>query len=160
MIPVRLESFLAGLRAHARAPAVALVELLQRASDDGVLDRGEWLAALTQSVAPAVPAGGTPTEHDAEELRRYIEENVVARLVRDGIAIVEPAGEAWERVRVEPTLWQEVVIDRAEAIERARERCRRLEQGDRPTVMPPHANGGSSLSATIICSSSLVFSTS
>ena len=145
MIPVRLQSFLEGLRSHDRAPAVALVELLQRANDDGVLDRGEWLAAFTQSVEPAT--ADVPAEHDAEELRRYIDENVVSRLVREGVAIVEPSGEGWERVRVEPTLWQEILLDRTEAIERARDRCRRLEQGERTTPIAPQLNGGSSLSA-------------
>ena len=50
----RLASFLDALRAHDRAPALAFAGLLQRADDDGLLDRGEWLAAFTQSVDPAV----------------------------------------------------------------------------------------------------------
>ena len=141
MIPIRLEAFLEGLRSHDRAPAVALAELIQRSNEDGALDRGDWLASFTHSLDPAT------TEHDGEEVRRYTEENVVARLVRDAMIAVEPAGEAWETVRVERLLWQDIAGIRAEALERVRDRIRKLEQGDAPAPAAPWVNGGSSLVA-------------
>ena len=142
MIPIRLEAFLEGLRPHDRAPAVALAELIQRADADGTLDRGTWIAAFNHTLDPSATG-----EHDGEETRRYTEENVVARLVRDAMTAVEPAGEAWERVRVEPVLWQDIAGIREAALEAVRERVRRLEHGDRPAVPAPEVFGGSELTA-------------
>ena len=148
MTSPRLEAFLDGLRAHDRAPAVAMAELIQRADADGVLDRGEWLAAFTQSVAPA----GSEDQHDAEELRRYIEENVVARLVREDLVTTAPAGEGWERVQVTPAVWGDIAPRRAELVGRIHERVREVEHGEQPSPIgragrgePVH--GGSQLLA-------------
>ena len=146
MMPARMEAFLESLRPHDRAPAVALAELLQRADESGAMDRGEWLAALLQAIESG-SAGEHGAEHDAEELARYVNENVVTRLAREELVVLEPAGDAWERVRIEPSLWPELAANRAAAVERVRDRLRRLEQIERAAPILPQLNGGSRLAA-------------
>ncbi|HEX6588774.1 MAG TPA: LPS export ABC transporter ATP-binding protein [Longimicrobiales bacterium] len=148
MTTSRLDAFLDGLRAHDRAPAIALSELVQRADEGGTLDRGEWLAAFTQQVAPWAPG----EQHDAEEVRRYIDENVVARLAREGLVLTTPEGEAWERVLVTPAAWAEIAPQRESIVARIHDRVREVENAEttgtlvRPgRAAPP--DSGSTLSA-------------
>ena len=137
MTAARLDAFLEGLRPHDRAPAIALAELVRRADDDGVLDRGEWLAAFTQSIAPTEPA----EQHDSEELRRYIDENVVARLVREELVATTPEGEGWERVRVTPEVWADLASRRAEVVARIHDRVHEVEHGEQASPVARAGRG-------------------
>jgi lipopolysaccharide export system ATP-binding protein len=149
----RLEDFAASLRAHEVSVAVALCVLLRRAGDDGRVERGDWLAAIrsehgvhvadsTEGVLGHAMLG--ETSH--EELGRYLEEHVLARLEAERIAHGEPAGEAWERVCFEPDLWAAVEPRRDEALAlllgavrnllASAERLAPAERAERPRSVP------------------------
>jgi lipopolysaccharide export system ATP-binding protein len=111
---MKLIEFANGLRPHDGTVGIALLELVRRADDDGVLDRGWWQAAL---VAALRDVGSNISDKPAvegsiDERARYLYENVLTRLQSEGIASGEPEGEAWERVRVMPEVWAPVAQDR------------------------------------------------
>jgi lipopolysaccharide export system ATP-binding protein len=113
-----LTAFIDGLRAHDASVAIALLELVRRASPEGVLDRGEWLAGIRGAYARTLesseaPQGWRGLDSDADAFAHYVEEHIVARLRAEGIAAFEPAGPAWERVRLLPDVLAEVERDRA-----------------------------------------------
>lgn len=112
---MKLTEFVQGLRAHDASVAIALLELVRRADDAGALERGSWLAA----VHAAYLSDGTSAIGSAslDDLGPYLEENILGRLESEGLVRAEPAGEAWERVRVQPEIWQQVSADRAAAVE-------------------------------------------
>lgn len=125
----RLLDFIRELRPHDASLGVAVAELLQRADENGVLERGPWLAAVEHSY-PERPAGqgAPPLERSSqEELARYIEEHVLGRLTRDGVVVAEPPGETWERVRFTPEVWTSVREDRGAILEEVRDRVETLE---------------------------------
>jgi lipopolysaccharide export system ATP-binding protein len=127
---VMLEQYLAGLKAHDASIALALLELVQRASDDGSLDRGTWLAAVRRGYAARLSAEqdsqalleGSSATDAPDATSDYLDDHIVARLEADGLVQREPAGDAWERARVAPELWREVAMDRA-ATERVLEQA-------------------------------------
>lgn len=111
--------FVEGLRPYDASVAVAVLELLRHAGPDGTADRGDWLAAVRRAVPVAAghaeaetPLG--PARHAGPDAARYLEEQVLARLVEAGIATLEPAGDAWDRVRISPPAW-EAIAPRKEA---------------------------------------------
>src|SRR5262245_26041382 len=108
---MKVENFVNSLRPHEASVGIALLELVRRADENGVLDRGQWLAAVHSSLGRD---GGLATVSSAslDQMAPYLEENILARLQTEGIARGEPAGDAWERVRVQPDIWQEVAADR------------------------------------------------
>jgi lipopolysaccharide export system ATP-binding protein len=115
---MKLLEFANSLRSHDATVGLALLELVRRADDDGVLDRGWWLAALIaalretgSSVSDAPATAGT-----IDERARYLYEHVLSRLQSEGIANGEPEGETWERVRVRPEVWQPVAADRGTVV--------------------------------------------
>ena len=59
---------------------------------------------------------GAAEEVSAEELARYVEENILTRLASEGIAQAVPEGEGWERVVLEPNVWAEVVAERTSTL--------------------------------------------
>jgi lipopolysaccharide export system ATP-binding protein len=112
---MRLLEFAHTLRSHDVSVGVGLLELVRRADENGVLERGLWLAALISglretgtNISEAPSTSGT-----IDERARYLYEHVLTRLKSEGIANGEPEGEAWERVRVRPEVWQPVAADRA-----------------------------------------------
>jgi lipopolysaccharide export system ATP-binding protein len=149
---MRLVEFASGLRPHDASVGIALLELVKRADETGALDRGQWLAAVHSSYRKD---GGPAAVSNAslDELAPYLEENILGRLQSEGIAAGEPAGEAWERVRVQPAIWQEVAADRGVAIFKLEQAVRNLlQEGERriPTVTeaaPREVPEGSTLSA-------------
>ena len=149
---MRLVEFASGLRPHDASVGIALLELVKRADETGALDRGQWLAAVHSSYRKD---GGPAAVSNAslDELAPYLEENILGRLQSEGIAAGEPAGEAWERVRVQPAIWQEVAADRGDAIFKLEQAVRNLlQEGERriPTVTeaaPREVPEGSTLSA-------------
>ncbi len=106
-----LIEFVKNLRPHDSSLAVALVELVRRADDDGRLDRGEWLAAVRSAMARAVDGaspGGTDGALSTAGPSRYLEEGIVARLATTHLVHTEPDGEGWERIRIDPDVWADV----------------------------------------------------
>jgi lipopolysaccharide export system ATP-binding protein len=84
------------------------------------VERGEWLAAVRTADlrvrsgrALLLAAGDGQPDLDPDEVERYVEENILSRLSAEGIAVVEPPGPGWERVRIRPELWAEVEPDRS-----------------------------------------------
>jgi lipopolysaccharide export system ATP-binding protein len=148
---MRIIEFASGLRPLDASVGIALLELVKRADQTGALDRGEWLAAVQSSFRKD---GGPAAVSNAslDELAPYLKENILGRLQSEGIAGGEPAGDAWERVRVQPAIWQEVAADRGDAILKLEQAVRNLLlEGERraPTVTeaaPRAVPGGSTLS--------------
>ena len=108
---MKLLEYVEGLKPHEASIAAALLELVRRATDEGTLDRGEWVAAIrseyvsrddVDTPAPMAIAGADTTPEEAD---RYFEEHVLTRLVADGVVLAEPEGEGWERARVAPQYW-------------------------------------------------------
>jgi lipopolysaccharide export system ATP-binding protein len=126
---MRLLDYVGGLKPHEASIAAALLELVRRASDEGVLDRGEWVAAIrseyvarddVETPAPMAIAGADATPEEAD---RYFEEHVLTRLVADHVVLAEPAAEAWERARVAPEYWNGMESDQRAAVEAELERA-------------------------------------
>ena len=114
-----LTDFVAGLRPMDASVAIAVLELTRRADDNGSVDRGTLLEAVSTDFRRLAGGGllGPADETSEDELARYCEENILSRLTNEGIAIAEPQGEGWERVAFMPTIWSEVALDRTSAIE-------------------------------------------
>ena len=149
---MRLVEYAHGLRPHDASVAIALLELVRRAGPEGTLDRGDWLAAVYAAYRADV-ASGAISNTSPEELGPYLEENILGRLQSEAIATAEPEGEAWERVRLQPEIWQEVMADRVGAVADLERAVRNLlEEPERrgPAALETAAirsPGGSSLSA-------------
>src|SRR5688572_14604125 len=148
---MKLVEYAHGLRPHDASVAIALLELVRRAGSEGTMERGDWLVAV-YSAYRADDASGAITSTSPEELGPYLEENILGRLQSDGIAGAEPEGEGWERVRIHPEIWQEVMADRAVAVADLERAVRNLlQEPDRrgPAALETAAirsPGGSSLS--------------
>lgn len=113
-----LIEFVKNLKTHDSSLAVALVELVRRADDEGRLERGDWLAAVRGAMSRAMDGASLAGAGSALETggpSRYLEESIVARLASTELARGEPEGEGWERLRIEPALWADV-LPRREAI--------------------------------------------
>jgi lipopolysaccharide export system ATP-binding protein len=158
---VILDRYLHDLKAHDASIALALLELIQRADDAGCLDRGTWLAAVRRGYASrlsdeqdsqALLEGSSATDAADSQQGGYLDDHIVGRLEADGLVQREPAGEAWERVRISPELWSEVGTQRAEAERLLEQAVRNLlhtpvrEPGERVLDRRPLADG-STLSA-------------
>jgi len=155
--------FAESLRPHEASVGVALLALLRRADGSGRLERGDWLAALRSDHGAAVaesPQGvlshGSSGLGEAshEELGRYLEEHVLARLSDEGIAHGDPPDESWELACFDPSVWREILPRRAEVIEAVDVAVRNLlhaadrrpsADGDERAAGP--IEGGSTLSA-------------
>jgi lipopolysaccharide export system ATP-binding protein len=158
---MKLFDFLSGLRAHDGSLGLALVELVRRADASGALDRGEWLAAVraagprypSESDGPGLVHTVGHEEGTTEEPGRYLEDHVLARLQEEAIAFAEPPDETWERVRIEPELWDMIAADRDAIVAELEGAVRNLlDGGERaaPGEEPPAAvpvAGGSTLAA-------------
>jgi lipopolysaccharide export system ATP-binding protein len=111
-----LTDYLAELRPHDASVAIGLLELVRRADADGALERGEWLASIRAAYVARVAeahagAGlldGASATSGAEDPDRYLDDNILQRLSSDGVAHGEPAGEAWERVRLSASARDEI----------------------------------------------------
>lgn len=119
---MKLNEFLDGLHPHDASIAVGLLELIRRAGPDGVLDRGEWIAAVRSAHARRIGgdrgATGTHLETGEDESGSYLEDHILSRLAAEEIAAGEPGGHGWERVRVNPGLWAAHIRDQRAAVER------------------------------------------
>jgi lipopolysaccharide export system ATP-binding protein len=133
-----MDAFIESLRPHDASVGVALLELVRRAGEDGGVERGEWLAAVRsaypRAVAPWETASltGGSDAGDGDDLARYLEEHVLARLSAGGIVTVDPSGEAWERVLLTPPFQEDIAGRRAAVVLRLETTVRNLlEAGER-----------------------------
>ncbi|HUP89790.1 MAG TPA: LPS export ABC transporter ATP-binding protein, partial [Longimicrobiales bacterium] len=75
----------------------------------------------------------------------YLEENILSRLTNEGIAVAEPAGEAWERVVFSGQIWSEIGDERTSAVDYLETAVRNLlKSGARRSYL---VEGGSTLRA-------------
>src|SRR5690606_12827394 len=152
--------FVEGLRPYDASVAVAVLELLRQAGPDGTADRGDWLAAIRRAAPVAAGYAGGDGALDSAGITgaaasRYLEEHVLARLAEAGIATGEPAGDAWERVRLSPAVWAAIAPRREAALATLEETVRNLllsaepAAAGEPAGTPRHGPvpGGSRLTA-------------
>lgn len=152
--------FVEGLRPYDASVAVAVLELLRQAGPDGTADRGDWLAAIRRAAPVAAGYAGGDGALDSAgitgaDASRYLEEHVLARLAEAGIATGEPAGDAWERVRLSPAVWAAIAPRREAALATLEETVRNLllsaepAAAGEPAGTPRHGPvpGGSRLTA-------------
>jgi len=151
---MRLADYAQGLRRHDASVALGLLELVRRADEDGVLDRGAWLAAV-RSADTRGRSGSAVVHAGAEgwgglhpmDLEKYLEEHILSRLSAEGVAVPEPRGPAWDRVRIETAVWAEIAADRAAATAMLERTVGELTMAvDRPAVPQAAANGVATLS--------------
>ncbi|HSW30059.1 MAG TPA: LPS export ABC transporter ATP-binding protein [Longimicrobiales bacterium] len=152
-----MRDFVKGLGAHDLSVAVGLRELVHRADGGGRAERGVWIASVRDSLEELSEAlgshGAAMLGSDAEALAHFLEEQVIPRLERAGLAVRDAGGQAWEALTVEPTLWAQVgpereavlaELDRAlGALEAERSRAFEVEQpqADRGEVSHLYAEG-------------------
>jgi lipopolysaccharide export system ATP-binding protein len=156
---MRLDALRERLRAQDDASlTIAVAELLRVADEDGVVDRGRWLAsvrAASQRTASGASGGGAVwqvgPDQEAGEFSRYLREHVLNRLSDWGLAAPEPDDEAWERVRFGADAWEELEPRRAAVQAEFDAFVRRLAYAARTTgrasVSVPEAPGDSTLRA-------------
>ena len=146
---MKVFEFVDSLRPHDASVAVALLELVKRADDGGSLERAEWLSSVQMAfrrMQGGAMLGSTAEEVSPDELNRYLEDHILYRLSSEGVVRAEPAGEAWERVVVEPESWAAISGDRTSHLERLETAVRNLLLGRR--APEPWARDGSTLKAT------------
>ncbi len=140
-------AFAARLRPHDASVAIALHELVRRASPEGVVDRGDWIAGVRNAYDSELPtrdpAGEAAGMVPADQLARYLEQHVLRPLKDEGIAEGVPEGPDWERARILPETWAATQPDRDRVVARLHETAHALlaptvEATQRPA---PSANG-------------------
>ena len=150
---MKLVEFANSLRPHDASIAIALRELVEHADENGVLDRGDWIAAL-QAAYRELDTGSAGTGTELSELGPYIEQNILGRLESEGFVSSDPPGEGWERVRLQPAIWQEVIADRPGTVADLEATVRNLlvepeKRGPASTeIATKRSPGGSSLAAS------------
>ncbi|HSM36632.1 MAG TPA: LPS export ABC transporter ATP-binding protein [Longimicrobiales bacterium] len=157
--PAQLDALRERLRGQDDASlTIAVAELLRVADDEGMVDRGKWLAsvrAASQKAGPGGASGGAVwqvgPDQEAGEFSRYLREHVLNRLSEWGLARPEPDDEAWERVRFTEEAWAELEPRRAAVQAEFDAFVRRLAYAARTTgrasVSVPDAPGDSTLRA-------------
>jgi lipopolysaccharide export system ATP-binding protein len=115
---MRVTAYVRALPPHDASVGIALLELVRHGDGDGALDRGTWLAAIRSAYveqvsehspgASAALMDGASATTEPPEPDAYINDHILPRLSADGIAYGEPAGDAWERVRLSDPIRDEV----------------------------------------------------
>ncbi len=154
MSPVdRLRQFLDTVPRHDGSIALALVELVRHADDDGAVDRSEWVTAIRMAHVRHMPRhavigpGAGEEAESSEQLARYLRDHVLVRAGDEGIVLAEPSLDQWNRVRLDPGIWAEIQDRRHEVVEDLDATVRNLlEAGVRPAarVRPDEAWTGDS----------------
>jgi lipopolysaccharide export system ATP-binding protein len=157
-----LTRFVESIRPQDASVALALLALVRRADEHGRVERASWIGGVRIADARTFPKSGglldapaQDTQQDSQELTRYLEEHVLARLAEQGLARAEPAGPDWEYVQIDAELWRSISVEREPVLRRLSETVRNLlEVGDRSPQDPDAAElrqqplvGGSTLSA-------------
>lgn len=127
----RLEELMDGLERHDGSIGLALVELIRHVDEDGTVERGDWVTAVRTAHARKRPARAVIGSSDenldtSEQLGRYLRDHVLAGAVQRGLVSVEPSLEDWQRVRLEPELWEAVAPRRDQVVARLDQTVRNL----------------------------------
>jgi lipopolysaccharide export system ATP-binding protein len=157
-----LARFIESIRPQDASVALALLALVRRADEQGRVERASWIGGVRIADARTFPMSGglmdssaQESPQDSQELGRYLEEHVLARLAQQGLAHGEPAGAGWEFVQIDPDLWRSISVEREAVLISLSVAVRNLlERGD---IRPSDADaaelprqpmvGGSTLSA-------------
>lgn len=125
------ERFVEGLQAHDLSLAAALGELIRRADEDGVAERGVWVASVRDALELLAEDlgshGASMLGAEGEAFTHFLESRVIARLEEEGICTRLGEGEAWTALRVDGELWAQVAPERIAVVERLQDAVRRLE---------------------------------
>ena len=107
--------YLSQLGPHDLSVAVGVSELFRRADEGGRTDRGIWIASVLDRYEESQLRSGAGVSllSESEPLARYLEEQVIPRLERDGIALRDPPSEAWEALVFNPGLWGSLKDEKA-----------------------------------------------
>ncbi len=146
---MRVYEFMESLRPRDASVAIALVELIKRADDNGALERGAWLSSVIMAFrrnSGSAMLGSSSDEVSPDELNRYLDDHILHRLTSEGVVRAEPAGEAWDRVIVDSQSWAEIAPERASHVERLESAARSLLLGEQ--APQPWISDGSTLTAT------------
>jgi lipopolysaccharide export system ATP-binding protein len=146
---LRIYEFMESLRARDASVAIALVELIKRADDNGTLERGAWLSNVIMAFrrnSGSAMLGGSSEEVSPDELNRYLDDHILHRLTSEGVVRAEPEGEAWDRVIVDPQSWAELAPERASHVERLESAARSLLIAE--STPAPWISDGSTLTAS------------
>jgi lipopolysaccharide export system ATP-binding protein len=144
----RLREVVAGLPRHDGSTALALVELVRHADHDGVVDRSDWVRAVRTthvrfSPGRALIGPGAGAEADSsDQLARYLRDHVLVRASQEGLAQAEPSLDDWQRVRLEPQVWDEIRDRREEVLEHLDAAVRNLLMEDAGAVAGEGAQSG------------------
>ena len=126
---MKAHTFFDSLRPQDASVAIAFVELVKRADENGSLERGAWLSHVVSAfrrMSGGAMLGGSSDEVSPDELNRYLDDHILHRLTSEGVVRTEPAGEAWERVIVDSQTWTEIAPERASHVERLESAARSL----------------------------------
>jgi lipopolysaccharide export system ATP-binding protein len=110
----RLREVIASVPRHDSSTALALVELVRSADEDGTVDRSDWVTAVRtahvrHSPQRALIGPGSGDEADSsDQLAGYLRDHVLIRATQEGLARAEPSLDQWERVRIEEDVWAEI----------------------------------------------------
>lgn len=126
-----LNHFVEGLKAHDISVAAGLCELVRRADDDGVAERGVWVASVRDAVELVADDlgshGASMLGAEGEEFTHFLENQVMSRLEDEGICAREGDGEAWTGLRLDEDLWGQLSAERIAVVEQIQDAMRRLE---------------------------------
>ena len=141
----RLREYIHGLERHDASIGLALVELVRSVGEDGVLERSDWVTAVRTAYARKTPEraviGGDEESIDSSaQLARYLRDHVITRASDQGLVLAEPSIDGWERVRLEPELWEALRPRREHVLAELDEAVRNLLYG-RPESGEPTAEG-------------------
>jgi lipopolysaccharide export system ATP-binding protein len=126
-----LNRFLEGLKAHDLSVAAGLCELVRRADENGLAERGVWVASVRDSLELLADElgshGASMLGAEGEAFTHFLERQVIGRLEEAGICHRQGKGEAWTGLQTDPELWGQLAPERIAVLERAQDAVRRLE---------------------------------
>ncbi len=141
----RLWRYLESLEGKDASIALALLEMVRLADADGVVERSEWVTAVRaaharmSSDSAIMTSPGADGVEASQQLAGYLRDHVLARAAQETLLYPEPSMEEWERVRLEPGLWNGIEPRRESVLEDLETLVRNLlENGKRrPVSMRP-----------------------
>jgi len=126
-----LSLYLGEMESHDLSTAAALRELLLRADEDGRVERGVWVATVRDTLEELAEAlgshGASMLRSEGEAFTHFLEDQVLVRLERAGVATRSGSGEAWDAISVPTKLWEQIERDREGVLAEARATVDRLE---------------------------------
>lgn len=132
-------AFLMGLDAHDASLVLSLQELLRWADQDGVVDRGLWIASVRKALEE-VQSSSSGDPLPGGEVGPYLRDHVLTRLEGVGVVQRDPPGAEWERLRILPELWSVIGGQRGVYLEEVEATLVRL-QGAKAAAIPSNGKG-------------------